>query len=111
MVSSVAAAIIPTPLATNTAAQNKVSAKASKPLIVAIREGSLRTLDPNNAYEPAWFVFGIAPCDQLVTIKGSKSGQVAPDFASAWNVSADGFSVPPSQFCVCGLEPTYTKSL
>lgn len=67
-------------------------ARKVKTLVVALNEGSLRTLDPSNAYEPEWFVIGRALYDQLVTFRGSNASKILPDYAATWDVSKDGLS-------------------
>lgn len=63
-----------------------------KNLVVAMSQGSLRTLDPNNAYEPEWFTVGMLCYQQLVTFAGSDLSHVVPSLASSWTVSSDGLT-------------------
>ena len=62
----------------------------SATLVVAMEQASLRTLDPNDAYEPAAFIFENALYSTLVTFASDNLRQLKPNVASSWDVSADG---------------------
>lgn len=89
--SAIALAVFP-PLLSMTRAARAAEPLGGKPLVVVMKAGSLRTLDPNNAYEAEWFIFGKALYNQLVTLRGSELDKIAADYASAWDVSDDGLT-------------------
>lgn len=89
---AVAAAILPALLNATRAAKAAPAGLAGKPLVIAMKEGALRTLDPNNAYEPEWMVFGKALYSQLVTIHGASLDKVSADYANSWDISTDGLT-------------------
>ncbi len=68
------------------------SSSKNKTLVVAMSQGSLRTLDPDSAYEPEWPIFGRALYDQLVTYKGRNISTLVADYAKTWDVSSDGLT-------------------
>jgi peptide/nickel transport system substrate-binding protein len=74
------------------ASRTASAAPREKTLVVAMNQGTLRTLDPCSAYEPEWPIFGKAMYDQLVTYFGPNIKDLAPDYAKTWEVSADGLT-------------------
>jgi peptide/nickel transport system substrate-binding protein len=92
MARAVAMTVFPALLSLSGRARAQSAPLGGKPLIIAMKTGSLRTLDPNNAYEAEWFIFGKALYSQLVTLRGSTLDQVVGDFASTWDVSSDGLT-------------------
>ncbi|HEY9389949.1 MAG TPA: ABC transporter substrate-binding protein [Mycobacteriales bacterium] len=64
--------------------------QAAKTVVMAMNQGSLRTLDPNNAYEPEWFVIGHQMYQTLVSFEGDDVSKVTPLLAEKWSVSPDG---------------------
>lgn len=76
----------------NTASTGGTSATQGKnsTLVVAMQQASLRTLDPNDAYEPAAFIFENALYSTLVTFSSDNLTQLKPNVASSWDVNTDG---------------------
>lgn len=58
-------------------------------IVVAMDQGSLRTLDPNNGYEPEWFVISHQIYQTLVSFSGSDVQKVTPALAESWTISPD----------------------
>lgn len=58
-------------------------------IVVAMDQGSLRTLDPNNGYEPEWFVLSHEIYQTLVSFTGADVQKVTPALAKSWTVSHD----------------------
>ena len=91
---SVAVAVVPSLLAgvLSACATGGQTTSKTKTLIVAMSQGSLRTLDPDSAYEPEWPIFGRALYDQLVTYRAANISDLVADYAKTWDVSQDGLS-------------------
>jgi peptide/nickel transport system substrate-binding protein len=68
------------------------SAASNKTLIVGMKEGALRTLDPNNENEYSCFIILKNLYDTLVTFSGPTLERIEPSLASKWEVSADGLT-------------------
>jgi peptide/nickel transport system substrate-binding protein len=69
--------------------------KADKPnssIVVAMDQGTLRTLDPNNGYEPEWFVISHQVYQTLVSFSGADVQKVTPALAESWTISPDSTS-------------------
>ncbi|TAN31785.1 ABC transporter substrate-binding protein [bacterium] len=91
---SIAAAVVPSLMAgvLSACATGGQSTAKTKTLLVAMSQGSLRTLDPDSAYEPEWPIFGRALYDQLVTYRAANISDLVADYAKTWDVSQDGLS-------------------
>ena len=91
---SVAVAVFPTLLGgvLEACGTGNGSSSKNKTLVVAMSQGSLRTLDPDSAYEPEWPIFGRALYDQLVTYRGRNISDLVADYAKTWDVSSDGLT-------------------
>jgi peptide/nickel transport system substrate-binding protein len=76
--------------ATGAATTSGGAQPASATLVVAMEQASLRTLDPNDAYEPAAFVFENALYSTLVTFKSDNLRKLEPRVAQSWTVNDDG---------------------
>jgi peptide/nickel transport system substrate-binding protein len=63
---------------------------AATTLVVAMEQGSLRTLDPNDGYEPAFNPFGHELYQTLVTFNTANVGDIQPAVAESWTVSSTG---------------------
>lgn len=70
----------------------KAQGKQLSTLVVAIQEGDTRTLDPQGANELTVPIFLRGVYDQLLTFPGSDFSKVTSDFATKWDVSADGLT-------------------
>lgn len=70
----------------------KAQTKTLSTLVVAIQEGDTRTLDPEGANELTVSIFLRGIYDQLLTFPGSDFSKVTSDFATKWDVSADGLT-------------------
>lgn len=68
------------------------SDKPSSSIVVAMDQGSLRTLDPNNGYEPEWFVISHQVYQTLVSFSGADVQKVTPALAESWTISPDSTS-------------------
>jgi peptide/nickel transport system substrate-binding protein len=55
-----------------------------------MEQGSLRTLDPNDGYEPAFAPFAHALYQTLVTWTGQKIAVIEPYLAQSWNINPNG---------------------
>jgi peptide/nickel transport system substrate-binding protein len=76
------------------------SSATPKVFVAAMEQATLRTLDPNNSYDPAWFIFGHALYSTLVTFNSHKVSQLEPLLAKSWDMSSDGMS------CTFNLNPS-----
>jgi peptide/nickel transport system substrate-binding protein len=61
-------------------------------LVIAMQQGSLRSLDPNFANEPEWLIIGKTMYDQLITVRGQDVTRFLPNYATKWTVSPDGLT-------------------
>jgi ABC-type transport system substrate-binding protein len=61
-------------------------------LIVGMKEGALRTLDPNGENEYSCFIIIKNLYDTLVTFSGPSLQTLEPSLAAKWAVSGDGLS-------------------
>lgn len=91
---SVAVAVVPGLLGgiLSACSSGGTTSSKKKTLVVAMSQGSLRTLDPDSAYEPEWPIFGRALYDQLVTYRGRNISNLVADYAKTWDVSPDGLT-------------------
>ena len=78
------------PACGGTSSTAKSSTAKSKTVVIAMEQASLITLDPNLAYEAAWFIFGDALYQTLVTFKSTEVSQIEPLVAQSWKTSSDG---------------------
>ena len=67
-------------------------AATTKTLIVGMKEGALRTLDPNAENEYSCFVIIKNLYDTLVTFRGPSLETLDPSLAAKWSVSNDGLT-------------------
>ena len=70
----------------------RAQGKQLSTLVVAIQEGDTRTIDPQGANELTVPIFLRGIYDQLLTFPGSDFSKVTSDFATKWDVSADGLT-------------------
>jgi peptide/nickel transport system substrate-binding protein len=93
MMAGAAAVVAPTALQMFLAACTSSSSTGSKSiqsLIIGMDQSDLRTLDPNSAFEQAWFIIGRNVYEPLVTFAGSDLTKVVPSLAKSWTISSDG---------------------
>ena len=67
-------------------------AASTKTLIVGMKEGALRTLDPNGENEYSCFIIIKNLYDTLVTFSGPSLQMLEPGLAAKWAVSSDGLT-------------------
>jgi len=80
--------VLPTLLQTISSASPKQTT-----LIVAMTQGQLRTLDPDDAYEGGWwFMLGKALYDQLYTYRGASLTRIVNNLVTTSDVSTDGLT-------------------
>jgi peptide/nickel transport system substrate-binding protein len=65
-------------------------AAAPKTLVVGMKVGSLRTLDPDNQNEYSFYIIGKNLYDTLVTFTGPTLSQIKPSLATKWTTSEGG---------------------
>jgi peptide/nickel transport system substrate-binding protein len=65
-------------------------AAVPKPLVVGMKAGSLRTLDPDNQNEYSFYIIGKNLYQTLVTFTGPTLTQIQPCLANKWTVSEGG---------------------
>lgn len=87
---ALAVAVAVTATGCTSGGNNQPAAGDSGQFVVAMQQASLRTLDPNGAYEPAAFIFEHALYSTLVTFKSDDLRTLQPLLAKTWDVSEDG---------------------
>lgn len=85
-------AALPNLMAAALSSPARAQSKQLSTLVVAIQEGDTRTLDPEGANELTVPIFLRGIYDQLLTFPGSDFSKVTSDFATKWDVSADGLT-------------------
>ena len=65
-------------------------AATTKTLVVGMKVGSLRTLDPDNQNEYSFYIIGKNLYDTLVTFTGPTLTQIEPSLATKWTASEGG---------------------
>lgn len=83
---SAMAAALPGLLGSGTRAR----AAVPKTLVVGMKEGSLRTLDPDNQNEYSFYIIGKNLYDTLVTFTGPTLTEIEPSLAQRWTASEGG---------------------
>ena len=86
---SVMGAVLPTLLAGGRSPRS-ADAATLKTLVVGMKTGALRTMDPDNQNEFSYYIIGKYLYDMLVTYTGPTLTRIEPSLATKWAVSEGG---------------------